>query len=188
MSPSKFCSFKDSHKIQFFLASATLVFVLFLAVNWYQNNEVLFVKSTLPNCDCLRTVYNFAKNDAPKEAICDAYTNSRQNGQKIVAYSYYGNSSNGRVSSHYLNQIAQRAHEIKHHYPNWIMRIYYHIEDDDVQSAKVLCENWCQNPHLDLCDVTQLPVLGDLKKLQPIGTYVALYYNKSKITFGDYHY
>ena len=47
------------------------------------------------------------------------------------------------------------------------MRIYYYIQDE--KSEEILCENWCQNPHLDLCDVTNLPILGDLKTLQPIG-------------------
>ena len=101
------------------------------------------------------------------DSICDGYATLRGSGQNVVAYSFYGNSSNSRVSSHYLNQIAQRAQEIKQFYPKWIMRIYYYIQDE--KSEEILCENWCQNPHLDLCDVTNLPILGDLKTLQPIG-------------------
>ena len=95
----------------------------------------------------------------------------RGNGQSVVAYSFYGNSSNPRVSSHYLNQITQRAKEIENYYPDWTMRIYYHIENKDDVTEDVLCQNWCQNKHLDLCDVTQLPIIGDLRNIQPIGNY-----------------
>ena len=51
------------------------------------------------------------------------------------------------------------------------MRIYYHIENKDDVTEDTLCQNWCQNKHLDLCDVTQLPIIGDLRNFQPIGDY-----------------
>jgi hypothetical protein len=76
------------------------------------------------------------------------------------------------VSSFYLDQIRIRADEIRTKYPGWLMRIYYHIEGGDKTGQDVLCANWCQNPHLDLCNVEALPgSVADLRNLQPIGEY-----------------
>ena len=131
--------------------------------------QVIIVGSSLPNCDCVRSIEKRASYDTT--SICDNFATLRGNGQSVVAYSFYGNSSNPRVSSHYLNQITQRAKEIENYYPDWTMRIYYHIENKDDVTEDILCQNWCQNKHLDLCDVTQLPIIGDLRNIQPIGNY-----------------
>lgn len=49
------------------------------------------------------------------------------------------------------------------------MRIYYDLDEEDIQGQEKLCSIWCLNDHVDLCNVKHLPVLGDLKELQPIG-------------------
>ena len=159
----------SSHnKIHFVLSGITLIFLLLFIVQWNQI-EVIIVGPSLPNCDCVRSIEKRTSYDGT--SICDNFATLRGNGQNVVAYSFYGNSSNPRVSSHYLNQIAQRAKEIENYYPDWTMRIYYHIENKDDATEDILCQNWCQNKHLDLCDVTQLPILGDLRNIQPIGNY-----------------
>ena len=58
------------------------------------------------------------------------------------------------------------------------MRIYFYLQPNDTKTEEKLCEFWCQNDNIDLCDVQALPILGDLRKLQPIGesTAVFLYY------------
>ena len=51
------------------------------------------------------------------------------------------------------------------------MRIYYDLEENDTLAKDKLCQIWCQNWHVDLCDVTDLPLIGNLKELQPVGKF-----------------
>ena len=59
----KFCGNKDtpSQKIQFFITSATFVFLIFMLINLYENDaeDEILVKSSLNNCDCLRSIDKF---------------------------------------------------------------------------------------------------------------------------------
>ena len=150
------------------LLCCTSTFVIILLIHFLWQHETLQVASPIKHCPCTRPALRGNEFKKSKSAVCDTYATYRPSGQHVVAYSFYGNSSDSRVVSHYLEPMAQRAQDIKTHYPGWIMRIYYHSEDIKVQAQ--LCQLWCQNHHVDLCDVQSLPVLGDLKTLQPIGT------------------
>lgn len=122
------------------------------------------IKSSL-NCECVRQV----RNRKLTPSLCDNFSSMRNPGQKIVSYSFYGNSSEISIQNRYLGNIQSRAEEIRRLYPDWIMRIYYDLEDNDVFVKEKLCQIWCQNQHVDLCDVTDLPLIGNLKELQPVG-------------------
>ena len=144
----------------------TLTFLVIIFVNIWTNiwtNNSLKVESSL-KCGCSRIVKN------PKffntESTCDSFSSFRPNGQKIVSYSYFGKSDE-RTRTHYLDQIRYRAQEISVAYSDFVMRIYYHIEDE--YSKEKLCDVWCENENVDLCDVENLPTLGDLRSFQPIG-------------------
>ena len=146
------------------LISIALVFTT-LSVHFWHIYKVK-IYSTL-NCNCAREITHQRVNNA----ICDNYASFRAKGQKIVSYSFYGNSSDISIKNRYLSQIHERAKEVQNLYPNWIMRIYYDLEQNDILAHEELCELWCQNEHVDLCDVTNLPLIGNLKTIQPIGKY-----------------
>lgn len=163
--------------VQKCLILTTILFLAVLVVNYFlgpafSSERVISFKSSLPQCHCTRTIL------APKfdqvqsrDSVCDLYSASRGGGQKVASYSFFGNSQNdSRVGSHYLDQIEARSREISDFYgPDWLMRIYYNLEDGDDNAAEKLCRNWCQNPNIDLCNVQRLNLLGNLKDLQPIG-------------------
>ena len=147
-----------------------VIFVTNLAPVYNQNDGVNLVKSSLKQCQCTRSSSRSKNANYKVTSNCDTYATLRGRGQKVVAYSFYGDSSkNTRVRTHYLDQIQDRASEVAAQYPGWLMRIYFSADDAFSQSA--LCDIWCKNDHVDLCDVSNLPdpVLGDLKTLQPIG-------------------
>ena len=149
-------------KIILIFISVITIFTLLFLVHFGMTK--IDIKSSL-NCDCVRQV----KNTKSTPSICDNFSSMRSPGQKIVSYSFYGNSSEKSIQNRYLGNIQSRAEEIHRLYPDWIMRIYYDLEDNDVLAKEKLCQIWCQNQHVDLCDVTDLPLIGNLKELQPVG-------------------
>ena len=121
------------------------------------------------NFQCSRKITTNPFRTLYKDSICDNYATLRSAGQHVLSYSYFGSTNQSRVVSHYLDQISARAQEVSQFYPQWIMRIYYDLNDQDIQGHEKLCSIWCMNEHVDLCNVKHLPILGDLKELQPIG-------------------
>ncbi len=89
-----------------------------------------------------------------------------------MAYSYFGNATDSRIYTNYLGQIQARAEEISELYPGWIMRVYFHLESTDFKGQDELCSIWCKFRHVDLCNVENLPVVGDLREVQPIGRHL----------------
>ncbi len=156
-----------------------LILVIF-ATNLYKygagNAELQrLVKSSLKDCSCTRTIISTTTNHRHKTSNCDASATFRGAGQKVLAYSFYGDSSKSdRVRTHYLEQIQDRASEIASRYPGWLMRVYFSLDEKDTISQSAICDIWCTNQHVDLCDVSNLPdpKLGDLKSQQPIGIYL----------------
>ena len=82
----------------------------------------------------------------------------------------------------YFQPLAESASKI---YPGWRMRIYHNITDDDQmvkvshgialfipkQAFSTLCKLYCEHDFVDLCDVRNLPVIGDLNTQFPIGRF-----------------
>ena len=154
---------------RFFLVGISWALILISFINIYSPNEVIKVYSSLKRCQCSRKIEKSSISVPKTVSVCDNYATLRPNGQKVVAYSYFGQSSQIRVFTHYLSQIAERSEEIRKFYPNWIMRIYFHLNDDDILAQDKLCEFWCRNDHIDLCNVEALPILGNFTNLQPFG-------------------
>lgn len=51
----------------------------------------------------------------------------------------------------------------------WVMRVYYKLEPGDGRGRSELCAAHCAFPHLDLCDVNDLPPpWGDLQASQQV--------------------
>ena len=148
------------------LTCVLIVFVLICLIN-ASFIDISEVKSTVKGCQCSRQIKPI--RNPLVVSNCDDFATFRGKGQKVVAYSYFGNSSRPRIVSHYLDQIAQRAKEVAKFYPDWVMRIYYRLDANDEMGKEKLCQFWCQNSHLDLCDVENLPIIGNLSRTQPIG-------------------
>ena len=78
-------------------------------------------------------------------SVCSEYTNARDSNQKIISYSYYEGQDD---EAKYLESNAET---ISHLYPGYIMRIYHNFTEN-----QKLCELFCQNEHIDLCNVRKL--------------------------------
>ncbi|XP_042871576.1 uncharacterized protein LOC122252934 [Penaeus japonicus] len=144
-------------------------------------------KYTLPGCECVREAAEgvttghvilrrqekgrvFVRR-VPMISACNQYTTARGAGQKVVTYSFYGNTSDKNVYDRYFSEIPRRAREVAQRYPGWLMRVYYKLEPEDERGRAELCAAHCSFPHLDLCDVTDLPQpWGDLQASQQVGT------------------
>ncbi|KAK4304599.1 hypothetical protein Pmani_023477 [Petrolisthes manimaculis] len=150
---------------------------------------------TFPNCACIRFGFDIqgleearakasmrpwrypqwfvSKFNFTGESTCSDYSTQRGGGQKVVAYSYYSpDILTDTESVHfkkYLAQLHGRARVIGKAYPDWIIRIYHNVTTDDVDGTKFLCNIVCTYQHVDLCDVTNLPTLGNLVERGVVG-------------------
>ena len=76
----------------------------------------------------------------------------------------------------------------RHYGPGWTMRVYYEVKEDASSSSSfpssfsssspssspsedpmaALCELACSEPDLDLCDASNVPLLGDVTPVYPM--------------------
>ena len=49
------------------------------------------------------------------------------------------------------------------------MRVYHNVTREDKPAWTKLCQLYCHNDHVDLCDVHDLPAVGDLGAQFPVG-------------------
>lgn len=108
-----------------------------------------------PRAERFRTL---SRRQRPSErnrivSTCDAQATARGFNQTVVSYSFYGN-----ISSDYFQGVRHNAVKVARMYPGYVMRVYHNLDvvGDDVTSA-ALCDLWCGNDHVDLCDVRHLP-------------------------------
>ena len=65
---------------------------------------------------------------------------------------------NFETLSRYTELLPTLAARIQTVYPGFRMRIYHNLTaDQPSQSFDALCDLYCQYPHVDLCDVRDLP-------------------------------
>ena len=87
-----------------------------------------------------------------------------------LSRSYFGDSADPAVNHRYLSQIRARAADVARAYPGWRMRVYHDGAEDDFEAVREMCGVWCDNDHVDFCDVNALPrPFGNLKSLMPVG-------------------
>ena len=53
-------------------------------------------------------------------------------------------------------------------YPGWTMRVYYQVNEYQVNVMKKLCYLACSEPELDICDVNANPKLRNVSMLYPL--------------------
>ena len=76
---------------------------------------------------------------------CGIKSYLRGKGQKIIGFSYYGDSrSKHHQDKKYFEGIKNNLKLLPKYYPDWIIRLYYDVSSDDPVLPK-LCSLSCQN-------------------------------------------
>ncbi|XP_047493441.1 uncharacterized protein LOC125042024 [Penaeus chinensis] len=145
---------------------------------------------TIPRCNCTREGFDImglrkeqqAAREQPEvfpswflkrfdfegESTCSNFSTQRGKNQRVLAYSYY--TANGSSDYfRYLSQLHGTAKDVERLYPGWVMRIYHNITSTDVFGHSELCRLYCENDHVDLCHIHDLPRLGNLNKRGVVG-------------------
>ena len=140
---------------------------------YYYNQSDVSIKGHSV-CECVRPISSIGS--VAESSTCSEFATLRGKGQKVVSYSFYVNEENpDNNERRYFSRIEFRAQEVLESYPGWTMRLYYDVDNE--ATKKRLCDLYCRFPHLDLCNVNNLPQpLGNLKSKEPIGK-LAKYFN-----------
>merc|ERR1712223_841951 len=90
-------------------------------------------------------------------SVCSSDATRRGKDQKVIAYSIFGIDS-----SYYKKGFVRNVDAIKKYYPNqYIIRLYYN--DQTMTDKNVLCDIYCQESSVDLCNVKTIDVYPTLK-------------------------
>ena len=112
------------------------------------------------NCNCNRTLSNVEKRNSVhfSDTTCGPEAFQRGSNQKVAGFSFYGSTTSGSHNSKkYFEGIEENLRLLKSLYgADWVMRLYYDLDQSDELMGR-LCELACNNSHLDLCNVRQLP-------------------------------
>jgi len=112
-------------------------------------------------CSCNRETIDISKLDSEEAQLynkttCSPQAYTRGNGQKIIGFSYYGDSRSAHhKEKKYFEGIQNNLNLLPKFYPGWTIRLYYDLDQDDPILPK-LCGLSCQT-NFDLCDIQRLP-------------------------------
>ena len=142
------------------LLSLCLCWLTLISPRHYYNEieDLWSSDSTFFNCHCgIKTNLDFINDIHFNDTTCSYKSYLRGKGQKIIGFSYYGDSrSKHHQEKKYFEGIKNNLELLPKYYPNWIIRLYYDVSSDDPVLPK-LCSLSCQNGHFDLCDIQRLP-------------------------------
>ena len=114
----------------------------------------------MSNCNCSRTLFDIEETNSVQfsDTTCGREAFQRGSNQKVAVYSFYGNtSSDEHKLKKYFDGIEENLRLVRSLYgADWVMRLYYDLDQSDELMGR-LCELACNNSHLDLCYVRQLP-------------------------------
>lgn len=88
---------------------------------------------------------------------CGETATLRGAGQKVVSFSVYG-----KYPSEYYDGVRKLVGRVRQVYPGWTARVYLDPVTPNLQDW--VCSLACEYPHLDFCNVRQLPALGDVSR------------------------
>ena len=100
------------------------------------------------------------RTQAPRDSsTCSGDSWQRGNGQRVVAFAFYGNPKLVHHNTTYFEGILANVAAISSLYnnSNWSIRLYHDIRPDNPWFGK-LCQIACSYDQLDLCHVNQLPL------------------------------
>ena len=101
------------------------------------------------------------------ESSCNKFTSHLGSGQNVLSYSFYvavtlsykKDEVTGEAHwMRYLGLLPDILHNMTKDYPGWRLRMYHNLTKDHDQMG-YLCDLYCKNPHMDMCDVRQVPEL-----------------------------
>ena len=141
----------------FFYFMVNVVYLLSMLFNF---NPFIQIKETLSesSCQCAynspRNVYftrlewQLEKNKTSSEkSVCSRDASKRGKDQKVISYSIFGEDS-----SQYMRGFVQNVNAVKKYYPHqYIIRLYYN--DQTMTDKNVLCDIYCKESNVDLCNV-----------------------------------
>jgi len=117
------------------------------------NDKPINVYWKHPRCECLRLLKKKNGPNVPCKSSCGNFADLRGPHQKVVSYSFYGDTSSG-----YFKGIAVNMDLIRNLYQDWVVRVYHDIAPTNVKGSADLCELICSYPEFDDCYV------GDLER------------------------
>ena len=101
-------------------------------------------------------------------STCSQAAYLRGPNQKVVSYSYYGDlNSKKSQARQYFSGIFRNYKAIQEFYPQWTMRLYHDLHPYH-EGFDELSEFASENPYFDLCDIKNIPGLGNVVKLFPM--------------------
>ena len=102
-------------------------------------------------------------------STCSGDSWQRGNGQRVVAFTFFGDPKSVRHNTTYFEGILANVAAISSFYDSdWSIRLYHDIAPDDPWSWE-LCKIACSYDRLDLCQVNQLslPILSNAVNIYP---------------------
>ncbi|XP_042236610.1 uncharacterized protein LOC121875922 [Homarus americanus] len=124
-----------------------------------QDNHNCSLVNKMDLCSCRKitqvTNCTFQMNKISETSTCSSWAKLRGPGQKVVSYSLFG-----KFPSNYSFGMEQQLPRVSEVYPGWVVRLYLDLSQQ--QQKSWACALACKHPHLDICDVHDLPGLGDV--------------------------
>ncbi|CAB4060741.1 unnamed protein product [Lepeophtheirus salmonis] len=137
-----------------------------------------FVELFNPPCDCSRIIkrkmipieiYDVSRKKlSVNDTTCSFNAFKRGPDQKVIGFTFYepNPENTNKLNREYFEGISENLRLISKFYPGFVMRLYYQARESD--TIKKLCNISCSNSHLDLCDITEIPMLGNSSVLYPL--------------------
>ena len=111
---------------------------------------------------------------------CNKYTSHLGSGQNVLSYSFYSPTTLFYVpdevtgEAHWMRYLALLPELLKNmttDYPGFRLRMYHNLTKEHDQLG-FLCDLYCKNPHMDMCDMRHVPELSshlDLESIVDLG-------------------
>ena len=159
----------------FLVILSSFVVVIFISIynpQSYRGQQKQTKSFKLESCNCTRTLVipitsTEKKNNSEalqkqirfNSTTCGWSAYQRGGHQKIVGFSFYGNSNSSvHNAKQYFIGIEENLEKMTELYgEDWVMRLYYDLEPSDQQLMGQLCELACVNNNIDLCNIRKLP-------------------------------
>ena len=121
-----------------------------LKIKTNRDNSLCHCKYSSPRNVYLKRIELQTQNTALEESVCSSDATRRGAGQKVISFSIFG-----KNNTRYLRGMIKNIKAIKKYYPHqYIMRIYF--DERRMNNKDVLCDIFCIEPKLDLCNVNDI--------------------------------
>ena len=142
--------------------SANVVYILTFV---FDVNPLLQIKNEqgVIACNC---GYNNQRNKGRKESksppkyrpleesVCSNDATRRGTGQRVISFSMFGEK---QKNIYYMKGLLKNVEAIKKYYPSqYIVRIYFNEQQLSSKSKKWLCDIYCSESNVDLCEVNHI--------------------------------